>query len=409
MVRPAYPPAVDLGEITAAEMTENDRKVKASATARAVSRTALQGLAAQGRWIEKPDGGRYWTVRLDANNAIAARIRFTSVDLAGGSVWVCGQGDRGPTEVGPYSGKGVFNDGMFWSDLVPSDFMTLEYAPSDGDLSGALPFEITEVQLFYRIGPRTAVNYPGPSNGLDLSCFKDAMCYSSSSGVTTALGYSVYLLVPNIDTCSGTMMNTKASNTLLLTAGHCLTPGDERSLVVFSHYQTSSCNGPYETNIYNLTHVTGATLVGYSFKSAGNGNVDATVPDFAVLRLSGNVGTATSGWNTALPGSSDLLLSVSHPRNLPASLMQAQLNTTSTNLLTLIPFPNAGRSDHGSSGSGLHDSTGVHLLGLDSSGPNVADTSACSVTNYYANFTKFGVVYNNTKALWEDGWRSLRR
>ncbi len=402
---------IDLGSIAADEKENNDRRVPRGSSARAVSRTPGPALLARGVWMEDAKSSRYWSIRVSGKNAVATRVRFESFHAGAGQMWLWASDGKTQREVGPYTKDGSFGDGSFWTDLLPGETFTIEFRPDGG--SGApiheLPFEIAEVQLFYSFTPLAQIAYPGPStDGIDRSCFRDAICYANNAGDASALRYSVYLIVPNVSSCSGTMMNTKAQNTLLLTAGHCLSPGDERSLVIFPKYQTSSCGGSYDSDVYNFFHVTGATLLGYSFSgstnSAGDKTADPSVPDYAVLRLSSNAGTATSGWSTSDPVTGQLFWSASHPRNMPVSEFQPKLDSISGNLLKVVPLSgaDAGRVDHGSSGSGIHDSTGVYLYGVLSTIPNGSAVSACSVPNFFVNYTRFRVIYDATKQYWED-------
>jgi len=396
------PPTFDLGALRPAEMSANDGAVGKKASARAISRNPGPEARAHGRWLDRDRGDRYWTVRMSGGKALAIRVKFGGFHAGGGRVWVWGSGAKGPIEKGPYVADGQFGDGVFWSDLIPGDTLTIEYAPEPiaGKQGFDIPFEILDVQLIYGLGPLAAATYPGIWNdGIDRRCFKDAMCYANNSQVVTAINPSVYLINPNVGSCSGTIMNTKTGSSLLLTAGHCLDPGQERNLIIVPRYQTGSCNGAFEDNPWNLPHVTGASMLGWSFRP------DGVTPDYAVLLPSAPVPVArTSGWRTAAPGPTELLLSVSHPRNMPSSLMQARLrpNGVSAAFFGVQPIVDGGRTDHGSSGSGIHDATGEYLYGVTSTVANTDAVSACSVAEYYSGYTRFNVIYEATKRLWDE-------
>ncbi len=87
--------------------------------------------------------GRLWRLRVTSPGARALRVRFQDFDVGAGSVWLHaadGQID------GPYSGRGTYGDGDFWSGIVFSESATLEYRPDPAaPAEEAAPFRIAAI------------------------------------------------------------------------------------------------------------------------------------------------------------------------------------------------------------------------------------------------------------------------
>lgn len=67
-----------------------------------------------GAWLQNSDGRWTWTASIRSAGAAGIRVHFTRFDVGRGVVWV--HNGSGETEevLGPYTGKGLFNDGDFW-------------------------------------------------------------------------------------------------------------------------------------------------------------------------------------------------------------------------------------------------------------------------------------------------------
>ena len=89
--------------------------------------------------------GPVWRLHLASRYANAIRIRFQDMVLANGRLWIRTEQDR---VIGPYTRRGPYGDGEFWSPLIRGDSVEIEYQPhlrpkTTGRLY--LPFRVSEV------------------------------------------------------------------------------------------------------------------------------------------------------------------------------------------------------------------------------------------------------------------------
>jgi hypothetical protein len=94
-----------------------------------------------GVWRKLPDGRAIWLMAIESTGARALRLHFDSFDVGDGKVWIHSRDQV----AGPYTGKGPLKDGEFWSDIVSSARVTVEFAPAKGGGSGSPPFRLDKV------------------------------------------------------------------------------------------------------------------------------------------------------------------------------------------------------------------------------------------------------------------------
>ncbi len=233
----------------------------------------VAGTTVEGAW-QTTMVGRLWRLRVTSTGARALRIHFQDFEVGKGSVWLHaadGQID------GPYSGRGMYGDGDFWSGIVFGDNAIIEYLPDPTALwKEDAPFRIAAIshiwvgpELMGAAGsPQTPVvvaqsqaespaeklvsagarnlssERPSPSIArchLDVSCFSEWLSTARSVAhiVFQGDGGGAYL-------CSGVLINDRQSTgtPYFLTAAHCIdTDTEARSMVAYWHYQTQTCNG----------------------------------------------------------------------------------------------------------------------------------------------------------------------
>jgi hypothetical protein len=98
----------------------------------------------QGKWKNLARGASVWRLGIESPGAAGLRVHFTGFDANAGRVWIHAQMTQGkPEVVGPYSGKGPHNDGEFWSDVVFSPTIDIEYQPAAP--ARKPPFRIPEI------------------------------------------------------------------------------------------------------------------------------------------------------------------------------------------------------------------------------------------------------------------------
>jgi hypothetical protein len=98
----------------------------------------------KGKWRKLASGASVWRLGIESPGAAGLRVHFTGFDANGGRVWIHAQTAPGkPEVVGPYSGKGPHHDGDFWSDVVFSPAIVIEYQPAAP--ARKPPFRIPEI------------------------------------------------------------------------------------------------------------------------------------------------------------------------------------------------------------------------------------------------------------------------
>jgi len=331
----------------------------------------------KGEWTRDAAGQRHWRVRIEADGATGIRLHFTDFAVESGKVWI--HDGSGKDQVfGPYSGKGRFGDGDFWTEMIFGSFLDLEYSPSETSVD-EIPFEVREIFHSW-IG---AADQPNANfDSIPTGCFLDETCYENTSYVRSQASATVFLIFPEY-VCSGTMINDRNSTNTpyLLTAGHCVTASsDARAMLAVFRFSTSSCVGnfgnPPALDPKRFPQVSGATLLARSLDSPAPGKVRLDLPDFAFVLLSQTppVPYVSAGWSFSY-NIGESLYSLSHPQGLPKSFAKGTVTgTVSPDFFQANMFQ--GRVDHGSSGSGIFND-GVQLKGVLSGSADTGNASAC--------------------------------
>jgi hypothetical protein len=151
--RLGLPPVVALAPVTAAEIA----KAKASAGIReavGVRRLLPASVAKKGRWAKLKDGTPLWRLAIRSPGAAGLRVHFQNFEVGRGMVWVySGQPDQ-PGSSGPFSSRGLDEQGDFWSGVVESELLIVEYKADRPYTSRrTLPFRLTELSHLWRSLP----------------------------------------------------------------------------------------------------------------------------------------------------------------------------------------------------------------------------------------------------------------
>lgn len=127
-------------------LEDSQDRVRWSGISRPISADLLE------RYLKNTDGGwtltslgPVWRLHLTSRSANAIRIRFQDMVLGNGRLWIRTEQDR---VLGPYTDRGPYGNGEFWSPLVRGDSVEIEYQPHSGpNTTGRLylPFRISEV------------------------------------------------------------------------------------------------------------------------------------------------------------------------------------------------------------------------------------------------------------------------
>ena len=368
-------------------MAQPDTRMKAG-----VHRALPVGALSLGAWETTVEGKRVWRLALRSPESSGLRVEFRNFDVGAGKVWLH---DGGSQTAGPYSGRGMYDDGHFWSGTVFSESVILEYEPADGAASNAEPpFEVQAISHQTRsalLGATAGEKDPADTCHLDPSCFADwkpamsmvAQLAFESDGVSYV--------------CSGSLVGTRDNSFIpyLLTAGHCIhNEAAARSLEVFWTYQTSSCGAPPPASrSQSIKSTQGAHLIDFGTLEEG---------DFSLVLLRDvPAGVTFAGWDADDPGLTSGLVGLHHPKGSWKRISFGQRVTDRSVSVEGSAAPgsrflqvlwNKGRVEPGSSGSPLFSSPGV-IVGVASYAPVSEVVTACEINPNVVGYGRFSTAY----------------
>src|SRR5260370_28422230 len=130
----ARPPGMRLGmgkprEVALAPLSETELSELAApggGRKTGIRRTLGPNALASGAWETRSEGARIWRVAIQSPAARGMRVEFDNFSAGAGRVWV----HDGVNVAGPYTGRGLFDDGHFWSAAVFSGSIIVEYEPA---------------------------------------------------------------------------------------------------------------------------------------------------------------------------------------------------------------------------------------------------------------------------------------
>src|SRR6185369_4745070 len=128
------PPGIRFGlrkprEFALAPLSAPERAVLAGPGPRlttGVHRRLPPALRSTGNWETTAGGTRVWRMAIHSPGSVGIRVEFDNFSAGNGKVWL----HNGDQVAGPYSGRGIFDDGHFWSATVFADSVTVEYEAS---------------------------------------------------------------------------------------------------------------------------------------------------------------------------------------------------------------------------------------------------------------------------------------
>jgi hypothetical protein len=369
--------------------------------------------AQSGAWQSALDGTRLWRVSLRSPGSLGTRVEFREFSVGAGNVWLY----DGAQFVGPYSGRGPYGDGHFWSASVASESVVLEYQPAAADgaepPSGDPPFQIATIAHQARSIARAAESQTAsntPTDGADF-CQLDPNCYPTWQPAMKMVGELLFEEAGSEYSCSGSLVATRDNSMIpyLLTAGHCInTEPVARTVQVYWTYQTSSCGatppaGPASSETSPLgTHLIDSGTIGQG--------------DYSLLLLSGIPSNVTfSGWDPADPPVTAAVTGIHHPvaswKRISFGERVGDSDVTieqDDGTLALAPAAeyfqiqmDQGRVQPGSSGSPLFTSPGV-IVGTLTDGPVDPVLTACEIDPFVAGYARFSNTYQNLQAYFEN-------
>src|SRR5262245_51876733 len=182
-----------------------------------VQRQVAAHALAAGAWETTAEGTRVWRIAIHSPGARGMRVEFSDFNVGAGKVWV----HDGTSTAGPYTGRGLFDDGTFVSAAVYSDSAAIEYEPA-GDAYAELepPFQIKSIVHQAMTALDAAAGKKDPAEYCEL----DVNCYSEWKSSLTSVAQISFLVDGDEGLCSGSLLATR-DNSLkpyFLTAGHCV-------------------------------------------------------------------------------------------------------------------------------------------------------------------------------------------
>jgi hypothetical protein len=331
-----------------------------------------------------PDGSEIIVLIIKSSGASGIGVHFRSFALAGGEeVYVYGAA-ADSIVFGPYTNKGPWGSGEFWSGTIAGDTAVIEFYTRTGESGKA--FEIFEIShIFAALDWR--LRSPEPDV---LYCEVDASCYGDVE--KNAVGRMV-VNDNGVFVCTGTLLNDRAQDRTpyFLTASHCVsTQAVAQTVEVYWFYQTTSCNsGVLRSWVHSPP---GANLLATQSSN-----------DFSLLRLLNNApgGAVFSGWTSAAQSTGTSVFGLHHPgpdyppyipsylRRSSGTIMSTNDNCPDTGLANGYGIAwTSGTAEPGSSGSGLFASNSHQLVGVLSCGPIPA-----TCNNPWASYSKFANFY----------------
>jgi BACON domain-containing protein len=409
-----------------------------------VHRAIAHGSLARGTWTPLAGGRRIWRMEIQSDAAVGLRVEFSNFSVGEGKVWV----HSGATVDGPYTARGPYGNGEFWSGTVDGESAVIEYEAPGGAANGGVvnddpPFHVHRIahkalspqadaiESAASIGSGTSI---GVVSGFEFAgsgtvalgiippvmgtkriidpaaeCNQDINCYSDWMTAKKSVALIQYeeTVGPQQGTflCSGSLMATRDNSfdPYLLTSSDCI--HDEsaaRSLETFWAYESTGCNLGPPANRGTLNSQNGGHLLAWS--SILNG-------DYSLVLLP-NVpaGVVFAGWDTSDPVIGSPVSGIHHPMgsykriafgNTVAGLDEfVGTAYAAANLYHQVDYT-LGVVEPGSVGSPLFSSPGV-VVGTLSYGPTLSGAALCALGGEPAGYGKFSNAYTGLQAYFED-------
>ena len=403
----ARPPGMRLGlrkpgEFALAPLSEAELSHLAEPSARlktGIRRTLAPHALASGGWETTSEGARIWRMAIQSPASRGMRVEFDEFSVGAGTVWV----HDGTTVAGPYTGRGQFDDGHFWSAAVYSGSAIVEYEPAPGTPSELQPpFAIRAISH----QARTALDATAATKDPADFCELDANCYPDWQGSLSSVAQISFVDNGDDVLCSGSLLSTRDNSfkPYFLTAGHCVTNEDAaRTVEAYWTYQTPACGGtPPASRTASLKSTVGAHLI--SRLAPGEG-------DFSLILLPDvPAGTTFAGWDIADPPLLTALTGIHHPsgswkrisfgERVGDATVDVEGTAAPGNLFLQVQW-DKGRTEPGSSGSPLFSAPGV-VVGSLSYGPVAADGTVCTINPSVDGYARFSNTYAQIHDYLED-------
>ena len=376
-----------------------------------VHRAMPSGSLDRGTWSTLTDGRNIWRLAISSDAATGMRVEFSGFDAGAGLVWV----HSGLTVDGPYTARGPYGNGEFWSGTVAGESLVIEYEAAPGAAnSGAPPFQARRI-AHESFNPRTGAGaialavQPAPLPDLAGSCNLDVNCFSEWLTAKKSVAQIEFeeTAGPEQGTflCSGSAVATRDDSfkPYFLTAGHCI--HDEaaaRSIETFWAYESAGCDLGSPTTRGALNSQNGGHLVAWATIQQG---------DYSLVLLP-NIpsGVVFAGWDTDDPVLGSPVTGIHHPEGsykrisfgstLPGVDVFVGTDFAPGTLYHQVDYTQ-GIVEPGSSGSPLFTSQGI-VIGMLTYGPAEPGAQLCAAGSEAAGYAKFSNAYPTLQPYLED-------
>jgi hypothetical protein len=372
-------PSLVLDRLDVRSLTLDDNQIGVNRSVAVLPNTGAQKFV-------NPDGSQIIVLIVKSSGASGIGVHFRNVALADGEeVYLYGTAPNS-TVFGPFTGKGPWDDGEFWSDTVDGDTVIIEfYKTTNGSGRG---FEIFEVShILAELEWRLRSTEPDV-----LNCEVDASCNPVlENNAVARIRFNNN--GPRVGT--GTLLNDLPQDDCpyFLTANH-LVPNVAvaRTVKPYWFYQTISCRAGILQNW--VASPQGSRLL-------------ATGADWSLLRLENDppVGAVFAGWTSVAQLPSTRVFGLHHPDGYSPPQFASFLRRARGSIRIARPPPDGscfangpfyevgfteGLVEPGSSGSGLFTSNGHSLVGVLSCGfPLRCPTLQNPALADYSKFSEF--------------------
>lgn len=361
-----------------------------------------------GKWETLADGTSLWRLAIQSPGATGVRIQFGDFAVGTGKVWIYNGPDASQAQ-GPFTKKGTFENGEFWSGTTWGDTAVVEYRPADSK-DRSIPFLIRA--LSHRVTARPGAATLSKTTWVDpaASCNLDVSCYSDWSSAAAKMVSEINFQTEEDGqqfeaSCTASLVATR-DNSLkpyLMTAGHCIhDEPDARTLETYWTYQTSQCGGPAPLLSDSTT-----SQVGGDYLLSGT----LETGDYSLVLLK-NVpsGVLYSGWDPAEIAIGTNVVGIHHPMASYKRILfghrsddydvQIGSDVLPSDLYYIVTL-DSGIAQPGSSGSPIFTAPGV-IGGTLTWGPDLDGAELCAAGSFDIGYGRFSVAYPNLMNWLED-------
>jgi lysyl endopeptidase len=382
-----YGSRIDLNQPTVTLDPVDVRSLSLEAEQVGINRSVEVSSNTRAQKFVNPDGSQIIVLIIKSTGASGIGVHFRNFELADGDqVYVYGPA-ADSIVFGPFTNKGPWGSGEFWSGTLSGDTAVIEFYTRTGESGKALEiFEISHI--FAELERRQLSDQPDV-----LPCEPDASCYTDIE--KNAVGRFLFNKNGGVFVCTGTLLSDLARDSIpyFLTANHCVgTRAVAQTVEVFWFYQTTACNsGVLRTWVQSPP--------GANFLATQSSN------DFSLLRLNNDAprGTVFSGWDPNAQSIGTNVVGLHHPgpfsppsiesylRRASGSITSTSFSCPATGLVNAYKVDwTLGATEPGSSGSGLWNSS-RKLIGVLSctSGTCAGFSSYGQFANFYSQIQRF--------------------